>query len=47
MPASDKDLINETGPTSSFENHRTATGIHDEPPPPENLAGPSMSHFNE
>lgn len=41
MPSSEKDLVNDSQPPSSFGNHSTRTGEHDQPPKPEELAGPS------
>jgi hypothetical protein len=43
MPSSEKDLVHDSQPPSSFGNHSTRTGEHDQPPKPEQLAGPSES----
>ena len=42
MSSSEKDLVHE--PPSSYGNHSTTTGDHDQPPKPEELAGPSKLH---
>lgn len=41
--SSEKDLIRDEAPLSSFGNHQTGSGEHDRPPTPEKLAGPSES----